>query len=173
MFDFTTTGRADLHIGVMCAFGDANERLETSLTFDQVRERLRHVGFYAPVDDVDLTRSLGQLVAWKLLDVVQNHAGSYATAEEYERKNLQYSLTRKGEAAFAGVQHALAVLSSSGALQTAVLDAIADRLGELEELLKDDDPAVNRRIFTTLQELEGISTRYATTPNRSTANCSG
>ncbi|WP_412516720.1 TIGR02677 family protein [Actinomadura madurae] len=155
MFSFTTTERADLHTAVMYAFGEANERLETSLTIDQVRDRLRQVGFFAPVDDPGLTRALGQLVAWKLLDVVQNHAGSYATAEEYERKNLQYSLTRRGEAAFAGVQHALAVLSSSGALQTAVLDAIADRLGELGELLKDDDPAVNRRIFTTLQELEG------------------
>ncbi|MEU8798681.1 TIGR02677 family protein [Spirillospora sp. NPDC048819] len=155
MFQFTTTERADLHTAVMYAFGEANERLETSLTFDQVRERLRQVGFYAPVDDAGLTRALGQLAAWELLDVVQNHAGSYATAEEYERKNLQYSLTRKGEAAFAGVQHALAVLTTSGALQTAVLDAIGDRLGELGELLKDDDPGVNRRIFTTLQELEG------------------
>ncbi|MFI0411526.1 TIGR02677 family protein [Actinomadura sp. 3N508] len=155
MFSFTTTDRADLHTAVMYAFGDANERLETSLTFDQVRERLRTVGYYAPVDDDGLIRTLAQLVKWKLLDVVQNHAGSYATAEEYERKNLQYSLTRRGEAAFAGVQHALAVLSSSGALQTAVLDAITDRLGELGELLKDDDPSVNRRIFSTLQELEG------------------
>ncbi|SNS06368.1 TIGR02677 family protein [Actinomadura mexicana] len=155
MFSFTTTERADLHTAVMYAFGEANERLETSLTFGEVREWLRTVKFYAPVDDASLTRTLEQLVKWKLLDVVQNHAGSYATAEEYERKNLQYSLTQRGEAAFAGVQHALAVLSSSGALQTAVLDAIADRLGELGELLKDGDPAVDRRIFTTLQELEG------------------
>lgn len=115
MFQFTTTERADLHTAVMYAFGEANERLETSLTFDQVRDRLRQVGFYAPVDDAGLTRALGQLATWELLDVVQNHAGSYATAEEYERKNLQYSLTRKGEAAFAGVQHALAVLTTSGA----------------------------------------------------------
>ncbi|MEU8347725.1 TIGR02677 family protein [Spirillospora sp. NPDC048832] len=155
MFAFTVTERADLHTAVMYAFGEANERLETSLAFDEVKERLRDAGFYAPVDDASLTRALEQLVKWQLLDVVQNHAGSYATAEEYERKNLQYSLTQRGEAAFAGVQHALAVLSSSGALQTAVLDAIADRLGELGELLKDDDPALNRRIFTTLQELEG------------------
>ncbi|WP_242884426.1 TIGR02677 family protein [Actinomadura litoris] len=155
MFQFTATERGDLYTAIMYAFGEANERLETSLTFDQVRERLRAVGFYTPVQDDELTRALGQLTKWKLLDIVQNHAGNYATAEEYERKNLQYLLTRRGEAAFAGVQHALALLSSSGALQTAVLDAIADRLGELGELLKDDDPAVNRRIFTTLQELEG------------------
>jgi hypothetical protein len=53
------------------------------------------------------------------------------------------------------VQHALTMLTSAGALQTAVPDAIVDRLGELGELLADADPARNRRIFTSLQELEG------------------
>ncbi len=88
MFQFTTTERGELHTAIMYAFGDANERLETFLTFDQVRERLRAVGWYAPLDDAGLNRTLGQLVQWKLLDVVQNHAGAYASAEEYERKNL-------------------------------------------------------------------------------------
>ncbi|WP_206060588.1 TIGR02677 family protein [Nonomuraea basaltis] len=155
MFRFTTTERADLHTAVLYAFGEANERLETALTVDEVRERLRAVGWYAPVGEVDLAGTLKQLVGWRLLDVIFNHAGSFATAEEYERKNLQYSLTKRGEAAFAGVQHAMAMLASAGALQTAVLDAIADRLGELEELLRDPDPGRNRRIFSSLQELEG------------------
>ncbi|MBA9005013.1 TIGR02677 family protein [Thermomonospora cellulosilytica] len=155
MFRFSTTENADLHSATLHAFGEANERLETALTFDQVRERLRTVGYHAPLGDGELNRALEQLVTWGLLDAVQNHAGSYATAEEYERKNLQYSLTRRGEAAFAGVQHALAVLASSGALQTAVLDAIADRLAELAGLLEQDAPTGNRRIFTTLHELEG------------------
>lgn len=155
MFRFTTTEGADLHTATLHAFGEANERLETALTFDEVRDRLRSVGWYAPLSDEELTYTLKQLVAWELLDVVQNHAGNYRTAEEYERKNVQYSLTRRGEAAFAGVQHALMLLSSTGALQTAVLDAIADRLNELSELLDRTDQAENRRIFTTLQELEG------------------
>jgi len=86
--------------------------------------------------------------------VIQNHAVHYRTAAEYERRNLQYSLTRRGEAAFAGVQHALGLLASTGALQTAVLDAIADRLDELHGLLADPGSA-NRRVFTALQELEG------------------
>jgi hypothetical protein len=38
------------------------------------------------------------------------------------------------------------VLASSGALQTAVLDAISDRLGGLGALLAVDS-ATNRRIF--------------------------
>ncbi|MFC5831847.1 TIGR02677 family protein [Nonomuraea insulae] len=155
MFRFTTTERADLHTAVLYAFGEANERLETALTVEEVRERLRTVGWYAPVGEQELAGTLKQLAGWGLLDVIFNHAGSFATAEEYERKNLQYSLTKRGEAAFAGVQHAMAMLASAGALQTAVLDAIADRLGELEGLLRDPDPGRNRRIFSSLQELEG------------------
>ena len=155
MFRFTTTEGADLHSATLHAFGEANERLETALTFDEVRDRLRQVDWYAPLPDEELAYTLKQLVGWELLDVVQNHAGNYRTAEEYERKNVQYSLTRRGEAAFAGVQHALMLLSSTGALQTAVLDAIADRLHELSDLLGRADQAENRRVFTTLQELEG------------------
>ncbi|MEV4576206.1 TIGR02677 family protein [Nonomuraea jabiensis] len=155
MFRFATTDRADLNTAVLYAFGEAGERLETALTVEAVRERLRAVGWYAPVGEQELTATLRQLAGWGLLDVIFNHAGSFATAEEYERKNLQYSLTKRGEAAFAGARHAMATLASSGALQTAVLDAIADRLGELESLLRDPDPGRNRRIFASLRELEG------------------
>lgn len=91
---------------------------------------------------------------WELLDVVHNHAENYRTAEDYERRNLQYSLTRRGEAALAGVRHALEVLASTGALQTAVLEAIADRLDELC-LLSAEPASADRRIFSTLRELEG------------------
>ncbi|MGP3935123.1 TIGR02677 family protein [Nonomuraea sp. KM88] len=155
MFRFTTTERADLHTAVLCAFGEAAERLETALTSEEVRERLRSVGWYAPVADHDLSGTLKQLAGWGLLDVIFNHAGGFATAEEYERRNLHYALTRRGEAALAGLRHAMATLGSAGALQTAVLDAIAERLGELDILLRDPDPGHNRRIFTGLRELEG------------------
>nr|WP_261570692.1 hypothetical protein [Frankia gtarii] len=47
-------------------------------------------------------------------------------------------------AAFAGVRHALAVLASTGALQTAVLDAIADRLDALYALLLDETSIIVR-----------------------------
>lgn len=150
MFMFTTTERAELHTAVLYAFGEANERLETALTFDDVHARLRSVGWFEPVTDDELAATLARLRQWSLVDVVQNHAAQYTTAEDYERKNLQYLLTKRGEAAFDGVQHALSVLTSSGALQTAVLDAIADRLHELHQLQGDD-----RRVYTTLMELEG------------------
>ncbi|MFF4509350.1 TIGR02677 family protein [Streptomyces sp. NPDC001401] len=154
MFRFTTGERAPLYSAILHAFGEANERLVTALSLDEVRERLRGVGWFDALADEDLVAALRQLREWRLLDAVQNHAGNYRTAEEYERRNLQYSLTRRGEAAFAGVQHALAVLASSGALQTAVLDAISDRLHALAELVADAASG-DRQLFTTLQELEG------------------
>ncbi|MGW0316086.1 TIGR02677 family protein [Streptomyces flavidovirens] len=153
MFRFTTGDRAELYGAILQAFGAANERLETALGLDEVRGRLRAVGWLDALTDEDLNEALKRLQQWQLLDVVQNHAENYRTAEEYERRNLQYSLTRRGEAAFAGVQHALAVLASTGALQTAVLEAITDRLDELYRLLGEPASA-DRRIFSTLQELE-------------------
>lgn len=154
MFRFTTDERAPLYGAILHAFGEAGERLVTALSLDEVRERLRGVGWFDALTDDDLVAALRRLRAWRLLDAAQNHTGDHRTAEEYERQNLRYTLTRHGEAALAGVRHALGVLTSSGALQTAVLDAISDRLTALCDLLADPSSA-DRRIFTTLQELEG------------------
>jgi uncharacterized protein (TIGR02677 family) len=153
LFRFTTTDRADLHTAVMQVFGEANERLVTALTLDDVRAGLEGVGWLAHLDDDELGHTLKMLVAWQLLDVSQDHARQYASAEEYERKNLLYALTRRGEAAFDGVQHALVQLSATGALQAAVLDAIADRLASLHRLLSDG-AGDDRRIYIALVELE-------------------
>src|SRR6266702_3018290 len=152
MFRFTHADRADLYVSMLHAFGEANERLETSLGLDDVRARLRSIGWLDALDDDDLTAALGQLRLWNLIDVIQNHAVDYRTASEYERRNLQYSLTRQGEAALAGVTHAMMMLASTGALQTAVLDAIADRL---RDLIHEMEHGSDRRIFTALTELEG------------------
>ncbi|WP_328448599.1 TIGR02677 family protein [Amycolatopsis sp. NBC_00438] len=151
MFRFTSGDRAGLYVSILHAFGEANERLETALGLDDVRARLRTVGRLEAIEDDELTDALGKLRDWNLVDVVQNHSENYRTAGEYERRNLQYSLTRQGEAAFAGVVHAMNVLAATGALQTAVLDAIADRLGDL---VRELERGTNRRIFTTLIELE-------------------
>jgi uncharacterized protein (TIGR02677 family) len=154
MFRFTTGELSGLYTAILHAFGEANERLETALGLDDVRARLRSIGWFDALDDDDLSNALGKLREWQLLDVIQNHAENYRTATEYERRNLQYSLTKRGEAAFAGVQHALGVLASTGALQTAVLDAISDRLDSLGTLLAEP-ASTNRKIFTALMELEG------------------
>ncbi|MEU1557051.1 TIGR02677 family protein [Streptomyces scabiei] len=76
------------------------------------------------------------------------------TAEEHEPPTPRYSLTRRGEAALAGVRRTLEVLGSTGAPRTAVPDAIADRLDELC-LLSGEPASADRRIFTALRELEG------------------
>ncbi len=152
MFRFTTGELAGLYVSVLHAFGEANERLETALGIDDVRARLRSVGWLDALDDDELTAALKRLREWNLVDVIQNHSENYRTASDYERRNLQYSLTRQGEAAFAGVVHAMGVLASTGALQTAVLDAICDRLGDLAHQL--EAAGSDRRIFTTLTELE-------------------
>ncbi|MFC3896496.1 TIGR02677 family protein [Lentzea rhizosphaerae] len=132
LFRFTTTDHAELHTAVLRVFGVANGRLETVLTIDDVQQRLRHVGWTEQVTEDELAASLAALRQWGLLDSAQQ----------------RYGLTKLGEAAYAGVEHALSTLTSSGSLQTAVLDAISDRLDELAETTDD------RRAFTALMELE-------------------
>ncbi|APU22562.1 TIGR02677 family protein [Actinoalloteichus sp. GBA129-24] len=153
MFRFTSGDRAGLYVSMLHAFGEANERLVTALGIDDVRDRLRSIGWLDALEDGDLTSALDQLRSWNLLDVSQNHVQNYQSAGDYERRNLQYSLTRQGEAALAGVVHAMGVLVAAGALQTAVLDAISDRLGDLVAEL-DSGTGSDRRVFSTLTELE-------------------
>lgn len=104
VFDFTTGNRRDLYFATLHVFNDAGERLETAL---------RHL------------ESLG------LVESSQSYTASYATAAEFERKNVQYTLTARGEAEFAGVRLVLERLKERGALKAAVLEAITDRLGAL------------------------------------------
>nr|WP_211222387.1 TIGR02677 family protein [Actinokineospora enzanensis] len=153
MFRFATGESADFHTAVLSVFAEAAERLETALGLDDVLARLGSVGWLGTPGEDALIAALTRLRELRLVDVVQNHAENYRTAREYERRNLQYSLTKRGEAAFAGVVRAMEVLSATGALQTAVLDAIADRLAELHRLL--GSPGADRKVFTTLTELEG------------------
>ncbi len=131
LFRFTTAERAELHTAVLHAFGLANERLETSLTLDDLQLRLRDSGWAEQVTDDELTASTNALRQWGLIESSQHRFG----------------LTKLGEAAYAGIQHALRTLTSTGSLQTAVLDAIADRLTELQE--------PTTRAFAALMELEG------------------
>ncbi|MEU6727130.1 TIGR02677 family protein [Nonomuraea wenchangensis] len=154
LFRFATTERADLHTAVLHAFAAAAGRLETALTPAGLRALLPA----GACGERDLAAALRRLTAWGLLDVVFDHAGGFGTAEAYQRESIQYALTPRGEAALAGLRHATAALSSpgspSGALHTAVLDAVADRLRELDDLLRDPDPGRDRRVFTALRELE-------------------
>ncbi|MGP3999650.1 TIGR02677 family protein [Streptomyces sp. 8N706] len=152
-FRFTMGDRAGRYGAILQVFGSAHERLETALGVEEIRGRLRSSGPLDALSEEDLSAALRQLEEWGLLDVTHSHAGNPRTAQEYEQGPLQYSPTPLGEAAFAGVRHAPAVLTSAGELQTAALAAVADRLDELHALLEQPASA-DRRIFGTLQELE-------------------
>lgn len=155
LLKFTTTDGRDLYMALMAAF-DASAVTAPALDVDQARQALVDTGWDEPVDEVGLDRALGQLTAWGLLQATQNHAAAYASPEDFERRNLQWSLTRRGEAAIGGVLNAFLGLRSVVGMQPAVLDAIGDRLADLAQLLvgpeHDDRPA---RVQVTLAEIEG------------------
>lgn len=134
LFRFTTTDLRDLHLALMSAFDEAAV-LAPALNVDQVRTALAGAGWDEPLDDMSLQRALESLVGWRLLEATQDHAAHYSTPDEFERKNLQWSLTPRGEAAVGGVLHALDALRVAVGLQPAVLDAIGDGLAELGDLL--------------------------------------
>lgn len=152
LFRFTWGDRAELYVAILHAFTEANERLDTTLGLDDLTAWLRSIGWAPPSSDEQLRSALNQLRDWQLVDFIQDHTENYRTALDYERNNVRYSLSRRGEAAYAGVTHAMTVLASTGALQTAVLDAIGDRLADLVAEL---DGGSDRRVFTALMELEG------------------
>ncbi|MGQ0521116.1 MAG: TIGR02677 family protein [Actinomycetota bacterium] len=133
LFRFTTTDLRDLHVAVMAAFEQAAV-LAPALNLDQVRAALAATGWDEPTDDQSLQRTLESLTGWGLLDATQDHAARYGTPEEFERRNLQWSLTPRGEAAVSGVLHALDSLRHAVGLQTAVLHAIGDDLADLAGL---------------------------------------
>ncbi len=154
LFQFTTTSLKDLHIALMAAFEQA-AILTPAINFDQVRSVLASNGWDEPVDDDSLHRALSALTKWGLLDANQDLTAHYATAEEFERRNLQWSLTRKGEAAMAGVLRSLEVMQSAVGLQTAVLNAIGDALVDLSELMNNPPTTENQeRLHIRLSELE-------------------
>ncbi|ANZ42514.1 TIGR02677 family protein [Lentzea guizhouensis] len=144
LFRFTTGPNAELHTAVLHAFGEANERLETALTLDDVHHELRRN--HRPVSDEELKSALRSLRQWGLVDTVQHHATHYTSADDYERENLRHVLTRRGEAATAAARYARKIIGSTGVLEAAHLDAIADRL---EELRTSDV-----RTYAALLELE-------------------
>lgn len=156
LFRFTTTDLRELHTATLAVFDDAAV-LQPALRLEHVRAALEAGGWDEPIDDDRLRQTLGQLVEWELLDVTQDHAAHYATPEEFERRNLQWSLTPSGEAAIGGVLFAVAQLRRAVSLQPAVLDAIADGLGDLHRLLTAGpvEVADAPRVATTLSSVEG------------------
>lgn len=154
LFRFSTTDRRDLNLAVMIAFERAST-LEPALNFDAVQHGLVAAGWDSTVDDGTVHQVLEALVGWRLLDVSQDHSARYTSPEEFERKNLQWALTRRGEAAVGGLLHALETLRSTVGLQPAVLDAIGDGLHDLALLLEQPRTAgTDGRIHVLLSQVE-------------------
>jgi uncharacterized protein (TIGR02677 family) len=155
LFRFTTTDLRDLHIALMTGF-DQSAILAPALNLDQVRATLRAVGWGEPLDDEVLTRALSALTGWGLLEATQDHGAFYSTPEEFERKNLQWSLTPRGEAGIIGLLHALESLRHAVGLQPAVLDAIGDGLNDLADMVvQPSTDTLDARIHLRLAEVEG------------------
>jgi len=154
LFRFSTTDSRELHVALMTAFEDAAV-LAPALNVDQVRSALAGAGWDEHTPDDVLQRALQALVDWRLLEATQDHGAHYATPEEFERKNLQWSLTPRGEAAIGGLLHALDALRHAVGLQPAVLDAIGDGLSDLADLLAAPANDNNARIHIRLAEIEG------------------
>lgn len=155
LFRFTTTELREFHVAVMSAFDEAAV-LAPALNLDQVRSALTRVGWDDSIDDDELQRVLASLVGWSLLEVTQDHGAQYTTPEEFERKNLQWSLSQRGESAIAGVLHTLDALRRAVGLQPAVLDAIGDALADLADFLeRDAGGEADPRIHIRLADIEG------------------
>ena len=152
LFRFATTELYDLRVAIMCVFDDSAV-LQPALSFEQVRSGLPSLGWDEAVDDAQLDQALGMLAGWGLLEASQNHAARYATPEEFERRNLQWSLTAQGQAAIGGVLHALDALRQVAGLQPAVIEAIADGLADVHDLAGDPSTDAGR-IATRLAEVE-------------------
>lgn len=158
LFAFATAERRDLYIAVMAVFEDAAV-LRPSMNFDRVSAGLVERGWDEPLDPAELDHALAQLVGWGLLEATQDHSARYATPEEFERRNLNWSLTPHGVAAIAGLMRALEVLRRAVSLQPAVLDAIADALVELHRLTSDpggDAARVAARVAEVESHLESL-----------------
>lgn len=154
LFRFTTTDLRELHLAVMASFEEAAV-LAPALNLDGVRTALASVGWDEPIDDSALHGTLQSLSGWGLLEVTHDHTARYSTPEEFERKNLQWSLTARGEAAISGVLRALDSLRHAVGLQAAVLDAIGDGLAELAELASAPrSPAGVARTHLQLHQVE-------------------
>src|SRR2546430_9467219 len=129
LFRFATTELYGLRVAIMCVFDDTAV-LQPALSFEQVRSGLAALGWDEAVDDAQLDQALGMLAGWGLLEASQNHAARYATPEEFERRNLQWSLTTQGQAAIGGVLHAPHAPPQGARPQPAVLQASPDGLAD-------------------------------------------
>jgi uncharacterized protein (TIGR02677 family) len=152
VFQVATAENRDLHLAVLSLFAE-RELTDPALTLEDILAALPHQASDLQVDEAGIRRSLDQLVEWGLLDESRNEAATYRTPEEFQRRNLQWSLTAHGQTSVALLDEAARFLAAVASLQPAAIDSLAQSIARVVRL--SSDPASdNAIIHVELQQAE-------------------
>ena len=152
IFQVATTDSRDLHLAVLSLFAE-RELTDPALTLEDILVALPHQAPDLQIDDAGVRRSLDQLVEWSLLDESRNESATYRTPAEFQRRNLQWSLTAHGQTAVAVLDEATRFLAAVASLQPAAIDSLAQSIARVVRLAVDptSDSAL---IHVELQQAE-------------------
>lgn len=133
LFEVAVAGSRDLHLSILSLFAD-RDLTDPALTLEQVSRLLPSEAPDLEYDEDRVRRSLDQLVEWGHLHESRNESAVYRTPEEFQRRNLQWSLTGHGSAVIAGLDRVADFLNATASLQTATIDALAQSVAGAAEL---------------------------------------
>lgn len=152
VFQVATAENRDLHLAMLSLFAE-RELTDPALTLEDILVALPREAPDLQVDEAGIRRSLDQLVEWGLLDESRNEAATYRTPEEFQRRNLQWSLTAHGQTAVALLDEAARFLAAVASLQPAAIDSLAQSIARVVRLASDptSDTAI---IHIELQQAE-------------------
>lgn len=138
LFEVAVAGNRDLHLSLLSLFAE-RDLTDPALTLELVSRLLPLAAPELEFDEEKVRRSLDQLVQWGHLDESRNESAVYRTPEEFQRRNLQWSLTGHGSAVIAALDRAADFLHATASLQTATIDALAQSVARAAELARDPE----------------------------------
>jgi uncharacterized protein (TIGR02677 family) len=141
IFQVATTENRDMHLAVLSLFAE-RELTDPALTLEDVLFGLPGQAPDVPADDAAVRRSLDQLVEWALLDESRNESATYRTPEEFQRRNLQWSLTAHGQTSVAVLDQAAHFLAAVASLQPAAIDSLARSIATVVQLVAEESADV-------------------------------
>jgi uncharacterized protein (TIGR02677 family) len=153
IFQVATTDNRDLHLAVLSLFAD-RELTDPALTLEDLLSGLPRSAPDLEADEAAVRRSLDQLVEWELLDESRNESATYRTPQEFQRRNLQWSLTAHGQTAVALLDEAARFLAAVASLQPAAIDSLARSLAKVAHLAADpsaDDAGIHIELLQAEQ----------------------
>jgi len=136
VFQVATTESRDLHLAMLSLFAD-RELTDPALTLEEILVALPNQAPDLGAEEAAIRRSLDQLVEWGLLDESRNESATYRTPEEFQRRNLQWSLTAHGQTAVAVLDEATRFLAAVASLQPAAIDSLAQSIARVARLVAD------------------------------------